>query len=668
MIGRSAGWAVLALSAIDLCARELARRSLIGVLTGRIPSLTTIILVSTAACVVLSISSAGRRTLAVFALAFVLGMSAELRLGARLQSDGFYYYAYLRSIAFDHDVNFNNDYRLLGIGDKTYLFNATPTGYAHSAWTIGPAFAWAPFFGAGDVVARVLRREGVDVAIDGTSYPYRQAICIAGLVYGLLGCWFCYRITRRLFAIPVAAAATALVTAGSFIIWYFVKEPTMTHSLAMASVAGFVWLWLATRERRTVSQWAWLGVLAGFMALIRWQSALFAVLPAFDAARALARAIRAGDRPAAVHVVGCGLLFMAAGIAAFAPQMLAWKSIYGTYVARSPVGPQIRWLAPQLTDILWSARNGLLSTSPVLYLAAIGLVAFAFAEPAIGVPSIVAIALMVYFNAAIQDWWGSAAFGARRFDGTLPLFAIGLAAFLDGAASLVRRHATAAVTAALSLLALWNLGLVGAAQAGVVRIGETLPFDRAWSAQADEVHAWFGNPFSYPANLVFAVANGVSPADYDLLRTNRFLSDPLRPYGRIDVGSDDEGMIGDGWYGPEREDSTTYRWAGPQAEVRVPLDRAAALRIDVRVHAFNFPGAPPQILTISTPRAQCAPVTVGSGWGVAQCVLDRGAWRAGVSRLTLSFSRAERPMDVGMGGDARQLAAAVDYIRVTEVP
>ena len=54
--------------------------------------------------------------------------------------------------------------------------------------------------------------------------------------------------------------------------------------------------------------------------------------------------------------------------------MLAWQSIYGTLLARSPVGPQIRWTSPQLVDILWSARNGLFSSAPVLYLAALGLV------------------------------------------------------------------------------------------------------------------------------------------------------------------------------------------------------------------------------------------------------------------------------------------------------
>ena len=186
--------------------------------------------------------------------------------------------------------------------------------------------------------------------------------------------------------------------------------------------------------------------------------------------------------------------------------MLAWQAIYGSLIARSPVGPQIRWTDPHLVDILWSARNGLFSTAPILYLGAIGLLVFAVVRPAAGVPMLAAAAVMIYFNACIQDWWGSAGFGGRRFDGLIPIFAVGLAAFIDFTAGVVRRHAAAAVTALLAAIAVWNVALMGAAQDGAVRIGETLPFDRAWAAQARVVHGWFGNPFTYPASLVLRAA------------------------------------------------------------------------------------------------------------------------------------------------------------------
>jgi hypothetical protein len=666
MSGRIIAWMIIALIALELCAREVARRSLVHAAIGRTPGLATLVLLA-AVSALAAIAARPRRDHAAILLAalFCAGVAAQIALGARLQSDGFYYFAYLRSIAFDRDVDFNNDYRLLGLGGKTYLFNATPTGYAHSAWTIGPAIVWSPFFAVGHVIAARLQASGASVATDGTSYPYRQAVCVASLVYGLLGCWFAYRFTHRFVPARIAALAVALVAAGSFMLWYLVKEPSMTHASSMAAVAGFVWLWAGSREGRTLVQWTLLGVLAGLMSMIRWQNALFMLLPACDAVPALARAWRARDGHAMrVLVTGC-TIFVACAVIAFFPQMIAWKSIYGSYIARSPVGPQIRWGDPRVLDILWSARNGLFSTSPVLYLAALGLIVFARVRPAIGVPALLAIALMIYFNACIQDWWGSAGFGGRRFDGTIPLFALGAAAFIETAAAVARRHAVAFVTAALAVLVVWNLGLMAAANAGVVRIGETLSFDRAWAAQAREVHSWFGNPFTYPASLLFALRNGVSPSEYDLLSTNRFLSDPLQPNARVDIGANDEWLVEEGWHAAERDGAVSFRWAQSAAVLRIPLDHRDTLRVEVRLHAFAFPGAPPQALTMSANGHPCAPLPVGPAWQTVECLLDSTAWRSGLNHLSLTFAWARRPADVGLGGDPRPLAAAVDYVRIT---
>ena len=627
--------------------------------------------------VVATIATKGRRAAGPLLTAcFAVGIALQLQLGARLQSDGFYYFAYLRSLAFDRDVNFMNDYRMLGLGDKTYLFQPTRRGHAESAWTIGPAIVWSPFFAVGHVTALRLRASGVDVATDGTSYPYRQAVCVASLFYGLLGCWFAYKFARLFFPGRLVTPAVILTVTGSFMLWYLVKEPSMTHAASMASAAAFMWLWAATLETRKPRDWAMLGLLIGLSGLIRWQNVLFALLPGLDALRLFVRAWRQDDWPLLKRTTLASAIFLASAFVAFLPQMLAWQAIYGTLVARSPVGPQIRWSDPHLVDILWSARNGLLSTSPILYLGAIGLVIVAIARPAAGLPALAAVAVMVYFNACIQDWWGSAGFGGRRFDGLIPLFALGLAACIDRGSALVRRHAVGAMVAAMAVLAVWNLGLVGASQQGALRLGEAVSFDRAWAAQGRVVHGWFGNPFTYPASVAYALRNGVSPGDYDLLSTNRFLADPLQPYGRIDTGADgDEWLLGDGWHAPERDGATTFRWVAAPATLRLPLDHAAPLRVQVRLHAFAYPNAPAQTLTIDANGHTCtpgdpavpsaAPGLVSPGWQTLECVLDAGAWRAGVNAMTLRFAYAQRPMDVGAGGDPRPLAAAIDWIRIS---
>ena len=664
-----AAWAALVLVILELCGREVARRSFSELLFGLRPGLGTLALLAAAAAVAgawaaLRWQPSRRATAFLFAALFAAGVAAQIHLGARLQSDGFYYFAYLRSLAFDGDVEFSNDYKLLGLGDKPHLFVPTPTGYAQSAWTIGPAFVWAPFFAAAHPIAGRLAAGGADVSTNGISYPYRQAVCIAGLVYALLGCWFMFRLTALFFNGRLAAAAVALGVTGSFMLWYIVKEPSMTHAPSMAGVAGFTWMWTATHGRRTRGQWALLGLIAGFITLIRWQNALFALLPAYEAMAMLIAAGRHRNRANAVTTISNGLLFTACAVVGFLPQMLAWQAIYGSYLAVSPVGPQIRWWDPQIVDILWSARNGLFSWSPILYLGAIGLVFFAIARPWIGVPALAAIAVMTYFNASVQDWWGSAGYGGRRFEGTLPLFVLGIAAFVHGLTAVVRRHPLRTVASAGGLLVMWNLTLMSAAQDGHVRIGEAVSFGEAGAHQARAFHRWFGNPFTYPVSLMFSLRNGLPIGSYDLLSAQRFLGDPLRPYGRIDIGTNDDLWLEDGWHAAEEGGGVSFRWAASPATLLIALDHAAPLRVQLRVQAFNYDGAAPQTLTPIVNGRRQSSLAVPPEWATVVFEVDEAAWRAGVNRLTLEFSRVERPVDVGLGGDERQLAAAVDYVRV----
>jgi hypothetical protein len=142
---RYGAWIVLVFAAVELAGREMARRSLLHAIAGHAPSIVAMALAAVLAATAVIVTSRRSAALAVLGALFTIGLALQLQLGARLQSDGFYYFAYLRSIAFDRDVNFMNDYRMLGLGDKAYLFQPTRTGHAESAWTIGPAILWSPF-------------------------------------------------------------------------------------------------------------------------------------------------------------------------------------------------------------------------------------------------------------------------------------------------------------------------------------------------------------------------------------------------------------------------------------------------------------------------------------------------------------------------------------------
>jgi hypothetical protein len=659
--------ACLLACAIELGGRQVIRQSILHDVTGLgAPSAGAVIaLAGTAAglCLVWlwrrRQATASRIVALALAVVFVAGLAVQQRLGARLQSDGFYYYAFLRSLVNDRDVNLANDYRLLGISGPQ-LEKPTSTGYAPTAWSVGPAIAWMPFYAIGDAGARYLAARGANVAVDGSPYPYRQAICIAGLFYGLLGFWFCYRLAARFFSSGVAVMAVAAIGLGSFMLWYLVKEPTMSHATSMCAVAAFLYAWAATRDKRTAWQWAALGLLGGFMLAIRWQNLVFMIFPAWEALSGLAVGPSVAGRRAVLRQVA---LFAACAFVGFLPQLLAWNSIFGSSLAISPLSPKMFWLRPDVVGVLWSSRNGLFATSPIAYLGAIGLVVWAFRNRAHGPLALAAFCLAVYVNASVEDWWGGAAYSARRFDGVIPLLVVGLAAAVDGLRQWLTRRPLAAVTALLAALVLWNLTAMAAASAG--RFGGSVPqsFTDLSMEQARTLNRWFGHPFSYPANLLYAIREGVAPYRYDTFAVP-MLGDESQPYGRIDIGAKDEVFLTDGWHLPETQpDGTTFRWSMATAEVLLPLDHAAPLVVQLRVRPFARAGITPALGVRVNGRA-FGPFPLTADWQRVDFPTDASAWRGGVNRLRLTWTGAAVPAQVGMGGDTRELGGSVDYVRV----
>ena len=389
-------------------------------------------------------------------------------------SDEVQYYSYLRSLWFDRDLSFENEYRHFydaGITrtpgfHETFLERTTEAGRRINFATIGCAILWAPFYAVGDVAARVS-----GAPADGYSRPYVASVAYASALYGFLALLVSIASVRRAGGRggPLSAMATPAVFAvwlGTPLLFYMYVAPPMSHATSAFAVALFVYAWLRVREGWTPGGFVVLGALAAVMAMVREQDAFFAAGPVVDFAGWWTHADRAARRRA--------LAGIAAGIAAFAvcylPQAIAYESLNGHLGPTRLVARKMTWTAPHAVEVVVSSRHGFLVWTP---LAAAALVALAWlprtarALPSAGrfTAGLAAMVLLqIYVAGSVESWTVAGAFGQRRFIGLTTILIFGVAAGLAAAHRWGRR----AWAAALALCIWWNLGVMAQFGAGLM--------------------------------------------------------------------------------------------------------------------------------------------------------------------------------------------------------
>jgi hypothetical protein len=379
------------------------------------------------------------RTLAaigvIFAVTYVGALTLVPRSRGRLvDGDTIQYYAYLRSMVIDGDLDFTNDYKLLytpRVGfddtDNVWLRSTTPIGRRPNLMSIGPALVWAPFFLATYVALLALRPLGVTVPLDGIAAPFPLSAGVAGVVCAVLGAWFCYRACRALFPRGPAIWGALAAWLASPAIYYSLVSPAYSHAPSMLASAVFCDAWLRTRGGRRVARYVGLGAVAGIAALIRWQDIVILLLPLLELLYEIGRKERT-----LASATRDGLILGASAAAGLIPQLIAWHAIYGQYLLVPQGSGFMQWSHPAVLPVLLSLRHGLLTWTPALIIAIAGLVALVRRDRLVGWAVIATLAVTIYVNASVSDWWAGAAFGARRFISDTVFFALGFAAVFAG--------------------------------------------------------------------------------------------------------------------------------------------------------------------------------------------------------------------------------------------
>ena len=350
------------------------------------------------------------------------------------------YYAWGRSLLYDQDLQFANEFRTLNASatfTAGFVMNPdgprTATGHLPNLFSIGPGLFWMPFMAVAHMWASVS-----GAPADGFSQPYHTAVFLANAVYGLLGILFTYGALRVWFPRAASIAGALAAWACSPALYYAFSQIAMAHACSFFAVALILFAWARLRGSTSLISWAVIGLTIGLAALVRWQNAAFAIIPAIDL---LVRYRAKGSAPLAA----CA----AASILAFLPQMIGWKLVYGSFFTLPQGEGFVDWLHPDWAGVLFSRGSGLLSWTPLCAVAMAGLFIWPKASRACSIALAVAFLLQFYVDSVVPSAGWS--FGMRRMVNCTPLFAVGLAQVMT---LLPARRCV--LTAVFGAFAFWN--------------------------------------------------------------------------------------------------------------------------------------------------------------------------------------------------------------------
>ena len=379
-------------------------------------------------------------TAALVAVGLVLALTYGVALEALRKPDGrivtgdaVHYYVYLRSWVFDQDIHFRNEYirlyRLQGGEEGTeWIYQETPTGHVRNMMAIGTPVAWAPAYLVGVMTLCLTALAGVTGWPDGFERILQASAGFSGIAAATVGTVLTYRMCRRLFGARLALVSTLAIWLGSSALYYSLVSPTYSHATSMMVVSGLFLYWAGSRQHQTLRRYLILGALIGLAALVRWQDAVFVVLPFIDAIAAGRKRLAGFDWAGATRHLG------AAGVGAvlvFSVQMIVWLVLYGQPLVIPQSEGFMQWHAPHLGSVLFSDWHGLFTWTPIVALAVAGLIPLHRRDPWLAAGLLAAFLASWWANGSVADWWAGEAFGARRFVSGFPIFVVGFAALFD---------------------------------------------------------------------------------------------------------------------------------------------------------------------------------------------------------------------------------------------
>lgn len=573
-------------------------------------------------------------------------LHGKYRAGEELvASDGRYYYVYLPSLVLDHDLDFANDYELVGAHRNLPDSSYAREGYLTNLFTSGPAFLWLPFFLLGHLATLTVNLFGAAYTANGYGPLEMGSVILGNCLYGCAGLFFLFATLRRRFD-PFSSVMSVLAVAFcTAMLFYFGDRAFFPNATQLLAISLLLDRSLFVDPQRMLGAPIRLGAALGMVALLRATDALLVIVPIVTIVRGLRQELlihkRALVRSIAVATV--------VALALSAPKLYVKQTL-------NPHGDPRFWSGylhpaqPFFFEQLFSTRRGLLPWAPVLWLALAGF-CFLWRRERVVVVSILGAAIvLLYVNGISADWWGGRSPGTRRLTNLLPLLAVPLAACIQ---RMTRKGSRVWVAALLALFAADNWLMYRLFVGDPAYFRRSVAFEDVVGKKVSLVVDAIGYPAGFPGSLLTAWRYGVSVKQAELAAGVYLDTD----FDELGFGADADYYLGRGWSGRpgEEEEGVAFRQTeGTEATLLVGRLGADAQmrrlnRLLIRARASG--AASLQISLNGSPLACDGPSEVDRDWRDVRFRVDASRWVGGINEIALSVH-----------GKGRRLNLSVDRI------
>lgn len=343
-----------------------------------------------------------------------------------LWGDTRYYFAFTRSLVINHNLNFDDIAFLPGVGFPNPPVYSPITNRIENKFSPGAPLLWIPAFVVGQLGS------SIEVAVThhqpiaaGYSWLTQWLVGVSTVGFSVLGSVVLFQTLRSRFGKKIALLTVAILWLTTQLFFYTSLDPFNSHSASFLFAALLFWAscrWLFSQKPLQFWQALVLGLIAGWLALIRNQDIIFCLPLGF---------VILSQQKTYLQNVLKATLFALAALAPLLIQLNFTHYLYGQYSSGYLLGGEgLHWFQPDFARVLLSQGNGFFFFAPIVFFLLWGLVMAARHKDLIAWVGLGSFVLAAYVIAC----WGpeivGGPYGSRMFTSTLPWLGYGGAVML----------------------------------------------------------------------------------------------------------------------------------------------------------------------------------------------------------------------------------------------